>query len=391
MELRSYLRVMLRGWWLILSTLLIAISAGLVFTYSQTPIYRSTATFVASPSSSLGQFSDFMRSLDSLTSRNQIILTYIEIATSKTVLKSVHEQLGLTKAQIENMEVSGELVPSTNIIKIIVESDDPLIAQMAADLVGQKAIEYMKDLYEPYDIKPLDPASPPKGPSKPQKAQNLALAGVLGLVVGVGSAFLLEYLRSSEDVITGVTIVDGDTGVYNRYYFLQRLGEELSRANRHRNPLSLAMMQIEHLDAIGDMRLPRLRNEVLRRVALFLKRYLREEDVVARFEGDKFALLLPDTPGPDAKQILEKLHNRLEWNIFELEERGIKLNLTASSGLAVYSFNGAGRDDLLAAAEKALQHASQNADSKVHLFSNGSQVPADKEMEVDQHETTNGK
>ena len=78
-------------------------------------------------------------------------------------------------------------------------------------------------------------------------------------------------------------------------------------------------MSIERLDMIGDSR-PDLRSEALRRVGLFLKQYLREEDLVARFKGDTFALLFLDTSGPDAEQILKKLQTRMEWSVFELEE-----------------------------------------------------------------------
>ena len=52
MELRTYIRLLLQGWWLILATVLVAITASLMITYTQTPIYRTTATFVVSPGAS---------------------------------------------------------------------------------------------------------------------------------------------------------------------------------------------------------------------------------------------------------------------------------------------------------------------------------------------------
>lgn len=367
MELKRYLQVVLKGWWLILSTLLVSVAFALVFTYGQTPIYRTSATFVVSPSSSIGKFSDFMRGLDSLYEREGVITTYVEIATSSTVLDAVYKEMGLTEDQLEYLDVSSELVPSTNVIKITVESDDPLIAKACADLVGQKTIEYLKDLYEAYDMKSLDSAYTPRSPSKPRKAQNLMLAAILGSLLGGGLAFVAEYLRSPKFPFATVNIIDSDTGVYNRYYFLQRLGEELSRVKRHRYPLSLGLMSIERLDAVGDMRLPRLRNEILRRVAFYIKQYLRDEDIMAHFEGDKFAFILPDTDGQSAREILKKLQTRIEWNVFELEESGVKLNLTSVCGVTAYN-NGTGQDDLLAEAEIALQRAgSGNGYSKTYL------------------------
>jgi diguanylate cyclase (GGDEF)-like protein len=371
MEIRRYVRVILRGWWLVLPAILISVSCALVFTYAQAPIYRTTATFVVSPSASFSTLNEVLRGLDSLSQRAGIMSTFVEIATSKTVLGTVYREMELTEDQLKYLGVNGELVPSTNIIEITVESDDPLIAKMCADLIGEKTLEHVKGLYEIYDMKPLDPAYVPQSPSKPDKMRNFLLAAVLGSVVGVGSAFLLDNLRLPQEAITGIMIIDGETGLYNRTYFLQRLGEELSRARRQHYPLSLALVNIEHLDVIPDMRLPRLRNEVLRRVGVFLKRRLRAEDLAARLEGDTFALLLPDTSGPDAEQILEKLQTRMEWSVFELEESGVKLNLTFTSGVAAYNFNGTGREEFLALAQKTLQRARGDGYGKVCLFDDG--------------------
>ncbi len=374
MELRHYFKVVLRGWWLILPALLIAVSSALVFTYSQTPIYRTAATFVVSPSSAFSDVSEVIRGLDTLTKRDSILATYAHIATSDTIVKQVGREMGLDVEQRENLSVSSELVPPTNIIKIIVESDDPALAQTCADLVGQRTIEYINDLDEVYDMQPLDLAFTPLLPSKPNKVQTVMLATILGSIVGIAVAFLLEYLRSSGEAIADVSIIDSDTGIYNRHYFLQRLGGELSRAKRHRYPLSLALMNVERLDVIKDMHLPRLRNEALRRVGIFLKQYLREEDLVARFEGDTFAILLPDTSGPDAERLINKLHTRMEWSIFELEEASVKLNLSATSGVVAYEFSGTGRDELVARAEKALQHANDNGYGKVRLLEDNEEI-----------------
>jgi diguanylate cyclase (GGDEF)-like protein len=374
MELKRYLQVMLKGWWLILPAILISVSSAWLVTYSQTPIYRSTATFVVSPSSSFSTLNETLRGLDSLSKRDGIMSTYVEIATSSTVLNAACQDMGLAEDQLEHLAVSSELVPLTNIIKITAESDDPLIAKTCADTVGQETIAYVKNLYEIYDMKPLDPAYVPQSPAKPQKAHNLILATLLGSVVGVGSAFLLHYLRSPGETMASVTIIDSSTGLYNRHYFLQRLGEEMSRARRHRHPLSVALVNVERLDAIPDMRLPRLRNEALRRVGLLLKKHLREEDLVARFEGDTFAILFPDTPGLDAEQMLQELQTRVEWSIFELEENGVKLNLTATSGVVAYDFNGTSLDEMLVKAERTLQQARDDGYGKVHLLKDDEEI-----------------
>ncbi len=356
MELKKYMRVIWKWWWLVLSALLISVTSALVFTYSQTPIYRSSATFIVSPSGSIGGLSDIFRGIDQLSKRDGIMLTYTEIATSRTILDTVYKKMGLTPEQLKFLSVDSELIPSTNIIKITVESNDPALTKDCANLVGEETIEYVHKLYEIYDMKLLDPAYLPTSPSKPKKAQNLMLAVILGSVLGGGLAFLADYLRSPTTSIGSVNIIDNDTGVYNRHYFLQRLREELRRSARRRYPLSLGLMAIERLDVIEGIRLPQLRNEVLRQVAFYIKQYLREEDIMARFEGEKFAFILPDTDGRSAQEILRRLQTRIALNVFELEN-GTKFNLTSTCGVTAYNFNGIGLDELLNEAEVALRRA----------------------------------
>ncbi len=367
MELRRYLQILRKGWWLILPAVLVSVSVGLVITYTQTPIYLTEATFIVSPSAMFGDDPyDVIRGLSSISRREGVMSTYVEIAASSTIRGAVFNELAITEDQRAHLHVSSELIPSTNIIKISVGSDDPELAKKIADEIGIQTIEYAESLYEIYDMKPLDTAYVPRSPSKPQKTENFVLSALLGLVIGIGSAFLLDYLRSSEGITTGLNILDPGTGIYNRYYFLQRLSEELSRARRHQRPLSLALMSIENLDAAPGME-PHLRNDALRRMGVFLKQYLRDEDLVARYEGDTFALLFPDTTGPDAQQVLRSLHNRIEWNVFELDGH-VKLNLMPSSGIVAYDLNGASHDELVSKLSDTLQRARDEGYGKVYLL-----------------------
>ncbi len=198
MTFRTFLRVILRGWWLILPALLSALAIAWYLTAQQTPIYRTEATYVVSPSSGLDTVGDVVRGLDTLTRRDSIMSTYAAIATSRLIRDQVCDELDLTPAQKENLTINSEQVHPTNIIEIAVESDDPDLAKAAASLVGEKTTEYVNSLYELYDIKPLDPPYTPREPFKPNLVQNLVLAAVLGLLVGVALAFLAEALRPSQ-------------------------------------------------------------------------------------------------------------------------------------------------------------------------------------------------
>jgi len=98
---------------------------------------------------------------------------------------------------------------------------------------------------------------------------------------------------------------------------------------------------------------------------VFLKQYLREEDIMARFDGTVFAFLLPDVPEEQATDLMEKLRTRIAWTPFEMERSGVKLNLSGSAGVATYRCNGTGQDGFLAEAGRALQQAETASDGKV--------------------------
>jgi diguanylate cyclase (GGDEF)-like protein len=142
----------------------------------------------------------------------------------------------------------------------------------------------------------------------------------------------------------------------------------MSRAKRNKYPLSLAMMNIDHPGVMRASLSPQFRGEALRKVTVFLKQYLREEDVMARLEGTTFAFLLPDMSEEKAKDIMERLQTRLAWTAFEMEKSGLKLNLSGAAGVAAYTHNGAGQAELLESASHALRKAEATGYGKVSLY-----------------------
>ena len=151
-------------------------------------------------------------------------------------------------------------------------------------------------------------------------------------------------------------VLDSETGAYNQRYFRQRLREEMSRARRNHYPLSLALMNVDHLEVTRSSP-PQVRAEALRQVAVLLKQHLREEDTMAHLDGSVFAVLLPDLPGEKAKETIQNLQTRIAWTPFEMRKTGIKVNLSGTAGIAAYQYNGTGYDELMAKATQALEDA----------------------------------
>lgn len=365
MELKIYLRILLRHWWIVVSVFLITVAFTTLFTLSQTPVFSATGTYIVSPSSSSLDARGVLSGLDSLGGKSLVANTYVEIATSDVIRQEAADALGLPPDQTEHLVVASKLRAGSNVIEITVEGADPSLVAAYANAVGASAVSYVGKLYEVYDLKPLDPAALPAAPVKPNKALNLTMGAVLGLALGAGLAFLVAYLQTPVTNTGKGGILDHESGACNKHYFARRLQEEMSRARRQGYPLAVALMNVDANGVIQKNLSAEFQSDALHLVVTHLKQQLREEDVLSRMDDTTFGFLLPDTSKDEAKAKLEKMQASLTGTDFEIERCGVKLNLLGVSGLVSYDFNGTGQNELLAKAQRALKQA--QADSQGSL------------------------
>jgi diguanylate cyclase (GGDEF)-like protein len=140
-------------------------------------------------------------------------------------------------------------------------------------------------------------------------------AGGLPLGVGVvaipdtaGDRDLEELKRDAE--------TDGLTGLVNHRVFQELLRVEVKRAQRHRRPLSLALVDIDGFKQLNDTFGHQIGDDVLETVAAQLAAVLRVNDIAARIGGDEFALLLPETNAQDAQVVAERAHDSIRRDTF---------------------------------------------------------------------------
>ncbi len=368
MELRAYLKILLRSWWIIIPAFLITLTASVVFSYTRPDIYQASATFIVSPSASIRELSDLIGGFNNISFRDgSIVTTYAEVFVTRTIVDTATRKLGLSFEELKEYSFRSVVLPDTNLIKLTVEGTSPQLTRDLANAIGAETIEYVSGLYEIYDVKLLDPAVLPRSPVQPSKARNVAFGAVFGLMLGVSLAFLKEYLKVPE-IVDYLTIVDTQTGLYNEQYFLMRLKEEISRARNHGHSLALALMSIDRFDQLGELYSPEIKEIALKKVALYLKQYLKEETLMARLGDDKFAFLLPYTSAEGAVQTMERLRTRMECNIFELGDSGVQLNLTVSFGITDCVNGTTDMEGLLSEADQTLEKAARNGQNTVLLF-----------------------
>jgi len=161
-------------------------------------------------------------------------------------------------------------------------------------------------------------------------------------------------------------VIDGLTGVYNHRYFQQAVRVELKRAERHRQPLAILMMDVDRFKRVNDVCGHPQGDRLLRMVGRVLTTLVRDIDVVARYGGDEFAIVLPQTDASGAAVVASRI---LGWlaKTHLLRHRGKNIRVSMSIGIAVRSKAIHEPSLLIDSADKALLRAKRNGQGQIVL------------------------
>ncbi|MBW3562406.1 MAG: sensor domain-containing diguanylate cyclase [Actinobacteria bacterium] len=159
-----------------------------------------------------------------------------------------------------------------------------------------------------------------------------------------------------------LSITDALTGVYNHRHFQQRLQEELDRSARLSTlrmprPVSLILMDVDHFKKINDRFGHPAGDDLLRALTRLVQRVLRSSDVVCRYGGEEFAIILPETPSDAATQVGERLRAAIELSSFAASDARYLGQVTASFGIASFERGVPNRGELIREADEALYAA----------------------------------
>ncbi|HEY5950660.1 MAG TPA: GGDEF domain-containing protein [Kofleriaceae bacterium] len=158
---------------------------------------------------------------------------------------------------------------------------------------------------------------------------------------------------------------DGLTKLFNKKYFMERLDSELKFAQRHTTALSLLMLDLDHFKKINDTMGHLAGDTVLASIANVLLKAVRNEDVVARFGGEEFAIILRAIEIDSAQLMAERLRKLVESTTIALEG-GKQMRATVSIGLAAYpAIPCKTLQELVDAADKALYRAKHDGRNRV--------------------------
>jgi diguanylate cyclase (GGDEF)-like protein len=217
---------------------------------------------------------------------------------------------------------------------------------------------------------------------------EVSLAVSLTLVVAINpilmalalpSVILCRHYLMRSQLVAHVRI-DKNTGLLNAGTWQREAEVELFRAVRSRDQLALAMVNIDHFKSVYETAGPMVADQLRRDIAGVLTDQLREQDLVGRFTGEEFAILLPRTGRDEARRISERLRDHIAGEPFAIDsgsQEGFVFRLTVSIGVALLNESRRALGELIGAADTALDEARNTGWSKVYVLPDGSDEAED--------------
>lgn len=364
MELNLYLQMLRRGWWLVVLTTLVALTTSLGISALLTPQYEVVARFIISPGAiEADNPGTVLQGLNTLTNQT-IMVTYAEVMNSSRIYNDALVFLQLQPEDFEEYSYESTVFPSSSVLELTVTGPDPQLAANLANAIGYQAIDFTRRLNQVIKLDFLDLAVPSAVPSSPQPLLNAALATILGLSGGLVLVFVRDQLRASIETYRQRIHLDNETGVFTKKYFSRLLEDEL--AQHPEELLSIGIVELSGLRDIVDTFPIAALQKILQRVTELLRRELRGNDVIGRWNEMSFIIMLPSTPGAASNRIFERIYQVLSEPV-NLAQFNMVINLDAHIGGAEYgSYITA--QELVEKTTSALDQARRDNDVPVYVW-----------------------
>jgi diguanylate cyclase (GGDEF)-like protein len=163
-----------------------------------------------------------------------------------------------------------------------------------------------------------------------------------------------------------LTITDDLTRLFNSRYLNVYIGREIKRCKRHGIPLSVIFLDLDGFKRVNDQYGHLAGSRTLSEVGGILAQAVRESDILARYGGDEFVVVLPETPPSGAMVIAERIRRAIETHCF-LEAQGLQARISASFGIAAYPDHALTPEGLIQKADQAMYRVKERNKNGIEL------------------------
>jgi diguanylate cyclase (GGDEF)-like protein len=203
------------------------------------------------------------------------------------------------------------------------------------------------------------------GRSKKEKPFDSDFAALLSLV-GNHVSLILDKIKLFQET-KRLSITDGLTGLFNSRYLYRQLELEIARTNRYGNSFSLILFDIDNFKRLNDTWGHQAGDDVLYELAKILQSISRETDVMVRYGGEEFIVILPNTSEEDTIFLADRIRDSVEKHVFLAGHAG-GVHITLSGGVASYPLNAHDAKSLLNASDVALYSAKTAGRNRIVCF-----------------------
>lgn len=193
-DLREYFHIIKkRAWIIVLITVFAMITSGIISFFVLSPVYEANTTLIVNTEQN--KETNNMITGDQLNVTQKLTLTYGEIIKSRAVINSVIDKLDLDMKydEVEKM-ITVAPVKDTQIMSVTVQDTNPKRARDIANAIPTVFTKEVKRITKANSVEVIDKAIAPENPIKPNKVMNIAIAAVLGVMIGLFIVFILEYM-----------------------------------------------------------------------------------------------------------------------------------------------------------------------------------------------------
>jgi diguanylate cyclase (GGDEF)-like protein len=188
---------------------------------------------------------------------------------------------------------------------------------------------------------------------------------LISAYIGLAAASLDNVRLMNQTKRSAIT--DALTGVYNRRFFIESLEKQLSLAKRYDETLTVIMVDVDHFKRFNDTYGHTAGDRVLQQVSKMLGASVRESDVLCRYGGEEFTIIMSRTSATEGYEKAERIRRHIESVRFANIAPGNSLGITVSMGIASFPEHGAEYNVLVDTADSALDKAKKNGRNRVEM------------------------
>lgn len=317
------------------------------------------------------QFSDHLKETQDLTASAQIITEEVRglIPEADQVLLYVYDdssrELSLVASTVKSESYRTKAMKGNDYDEWVIKRSQPLLIEDARTDFRFMSEEASEDQFRSLCVVPL--------------LSKSAICGVLHLGAVEPGVFQTDDLRLldiaadlSAAVIRNIllyektkelSIIDSLTECYLLRYVQERVGEEIQRSIRHSTPFSVVMADIDHFKRYNDQFGHTAGDQALKTVADLIKGEVSSGDIVGRYGGEEFIVVLPQKDLEDAKKIAESIRRAVEAQSFEVRREAHRM--TISLGIAEFPKDGTAREEIILKADQRLYEAKRQGRNRI--------------------------